>query len=610
MIPSTRHPFRISKAALGLIVASLLLALLLAANTLRNLDREQRLMENFLLREGLTVIRAFEAGARTTLRHHMRPDITDGDPMATLAAETASEKGVAYIRIVNEHGEVVAEAGSPPAALTVSTVERVLAADRPVTRLLEDHQVFEIAREFRPLRGNGPGFRKLQQRWRQWCRSETTAREPSLAPLRQVIFVGLTTDEFAQIRRQEIRHGLFMGGILFLLGSAGLYFIFLYQEVHVARATLADMERYTDNVLNSMPAGLITLDPEGRLVSCNRKAVELLGSQLETALGRPAAQALAFWPPALADAGAEVRNLSVDWRRADGKSIPVKLHSSRLRGRDGRELGLVVILQDMREIRAMEQRLERSRRLAALGKMAAGVAHEIRNPLGTLKGFAQYFANRAADGESREYAELMVGEVDRLNGTVSALLQFARPREPVLKRVAARDLLGRAARLLAADFSAAGVEFSLDCPEDLTFIADPDLILQVILNCLKNSIAATPAGGRITLSATLIPHTHRRQTQRTDANAGGIPDVPEDMQTNADTVVIEIADQGRGMTPEEQERMFDPFYTTRSDGTGLGLAVSHQIVEQHQGRFEVTSQPGRGTRIRIILPQKETDDRA
>ena len=225
----------------------------------------------------------------------------------------------------------------------------------------------------------------------------------------------------------------------------------------------------------------------------------------------------------------------------------------------------------------MEARLERSRRLVALGKMAAGIAHEIRNPLGTLKGFAQYFQAQAKDdSESREYAEIMIGEVDRLNYTISALLQFARPREPEIETLSARTVMERAVRLLETDFKKQGIEPEIVDEDKLNFVADPDLILQALLNLLKNSLAATPSGGRITIAA----------------------------EKHGNNFSLIVEDSGKGMSAEEQERMFDPFFTTRKTGTGLGLAVSHQIIEQHNGRFEVESSPLQGTRVVIILPQK------
>ncbi len=581
MLPSRPHTFKLSKAAIGLVTATLLLGAILAVNTLRNIGREQRLMENFLLREGLTVIRAFEAGARTSLRHMPMMAANGDDPLATLAAETAAEEDVAYIRIADEHGTILAEAGNPP-PLEAGTIGQVLAARRPRAALVAGGRFFEVARPFEPLRGSPPQMRAMRQRWRQWCQASSRNCEPATAARRMVIFVGLPTDEFLAIQRQDLRHALVMGGVLFLVGTAGLYFVFLYQEVHVARATLADMEQYTTNVIHSMPAGLITLDPAGRLVSCNPQAVDILGPEINAASGQPVAQALSFWPQELADPQSEVRNLAVEWPRPDGETVPVKIHASRLRGRDGGDVGQVIIIQDMRQIREMEERLERSRRLAALGRVAAGVAHEIRNPLGTLRGFAQYFATRATDEASREYAGLMIGEVDRLNQTVSALLQFARPREPSLQPVVLRQLLDRARLLLDADLNAAGVGCDIECPEGIRLLADPDLLLQVLINCVKNSIAASREGDTVLLRGTA---------------SGG-------------NVTIAIHDHGCGMTEEERKRMFDPFYTTRPDGTGLGLAVSHQIVEQHGGRFEVRTQVGKGTVIMIVLPRGQEDGAA
>jgi two-component system sensor histidine kinase HydH len=243
----------------------------------------------------------------------------------------------------------------------------------------------------------------------------------------------------------------------------------------------------------------------------------------------------------------------------------------------------VLIVRDMREIRAMEEALERSRRMAALGRMAAGIAHEIRNPLGTLRGFAQFFRRRPdEDAAAREYADLMVGEVDRLNRTVSALLQFSRPREPEFAGVELGELLQRTARLMEEDVAAHQVVLKVDQPaEPVVFSADPDLLTQVLINLLQNGLAATQEDGKIRLGGS-------RENQE---------------------IRLWVQDSGRGMTAEERERMFDPFYTTRKEGTGLGLAVVQQIIEQHRGRIEVESAPGEGTRVEVILPAGEVDDK-
>ena len=271
-----------------------------------------------------------------------------------------------------------------------------------------------------------------------------------------------------------------------------------------------------------------------------------------------------------------ILDVPVDWQRKDGQILPLKISAARLLNKESQQLGTVLTFRDMREIRNMENQLERSRRLAALGEMATGIAHEIRNPLGTLRGFTQYFVNKHQENkDDREYGELIIGEVDRLNRIISSLLQFARPREPHFESVSAVPLLSKAVKLIEEDCKHQEVDLKFVPPEqDIVFFADPDLMLQVLLNVLKNSLSALEKGGSITLTAT---------------------------QEN-DNISINIEDTGKGMTEDEQQRMFDPFFTTRKAGTGLGLAVTHQIVEQHNGFIDVESSLNEGTIMKIILP--------
>ena len=340
------------------------------------------------------------------------------------------------------------------------------------------------------------------------------------------------------------------------------------------------MRLYTENVIESIPAGLLTLNDRGHIVSCNRRAQTLLGRELPEMEGLGLEEVFSSVPPGLLDEQKLLLEKDLCCRGRRGERIPVKLSTSPLLDHDGRHIGLVIILRDMREIKKIEQQLELSRRLASLGKMAAGVAHEIRNPLGTLRGFAHYFGREAGEGtEGKKYAELMVSEVDRLNQTISSLLQFARAREPQQEHIRAVELFEKLESLMTADFGAGKISYHQACSPALFLFADPDLLLQVLLNLLKNSISVTNAGGEIRLSA----------------------------RQHGNGVQIEVTDTGHGMTDEEQEKLFDPFFSTRRDGTGLGLAVSHQIVEQHHGRIEVESKVGEGTTMKIILPGESSD---
>lgn len=274
MIPKTAQPFKISRIALVIIIASALLAVLLAVVTLRNLDREQRLMEKFLLKEGMTIIRTFEAGARTTMMMRWQGDSS----LKILVRETAREESVTYIRILDEQGQEIAAAGDLRKPVTGQEVNRVLAAEEPLTSLFTDGQqsVFEVAREFKPEDSGGPGWETKHGRWQQWCAGNFPLANESC---RQVIYVGLNTSEFDKARQEDVQHSLIMGGILLLLGSAGFYFLFLYQGMRVSRLTLQDMELYTRNVIDSMPSGLVTMDADGRIVSTNARMNPLSASR-------------------------------------------------------------------------------------------------------------------------------------------------------------------------------------------------------------------------------------------------------------------------------------------------------------------------------------------
>lgn len=228
-----------------------------------------------------------------------------------------------------------------------------------------------------------------------------------------------------------------------------------------------------------------------------------------------------------------------------------------------------------RKAAAMEGRMVKAERLAALGTLAAGVAHEIRNPLSSIKGFATYFGEKFAPGSpDRELAQVMVGEAERLNRVVSELLELTRPSELRLKPEDPSALLRHALMLVEGDCRAAGVsvESSLEC-EDLIPL-DADRMRQALLNVLLNAIQAMPDGG--ILGASVVRARERLE--------------------------FHVRDTGPGIRPEDAARIFDPYFTTRGKGTGLGLPLVQKIIEAHGGRVRVVSEPGVGTEIILEIP--------
>jgi two-component system sensor histidine kinase HydH len=251
--------------------------------------------------------------------------------------------------------------------------------------------------------------------------------------------------------------------------------------------------------------------------------------------------------------------------------------------------------RDAQTIREQMTALEASRRaaaqnekLAAIGRLAAGVAHEVRNPLGVIRASASMVKESfETDDEPYRACEFIAEECDRLNGLITALLSFARPSEPRLASVSIEKVIERALQIHDGEARTRAIEIerAIDGPVP-EVCADPDLLSQLVLGLLTNASEAVGEGGRVALRVSAA----------------------------RDAVVLEVADSGPGVSPEDAERVFEPFYTTKASGTGLGLAMSARIVESHAGEIEVVQGAGTGTLgsgacFRIRLPRYGADDR-
>jgi two-component system sensor histidine kinase HydH len=236
----------------------------------------------------------------------------------------------------------------------------------------------------------------------------------------------------------------------------------------------------------------------------------------------------------------------------------------------------MLLMQDVSEVKQLEEELKRNERLAALGEMAAGVAHELRNPLSSIKGLAVLLKSRFSEGGSdREAADILVREVERLNRSISELLNYARPDRLVKDMVSLNDVLRKAITLIRVDADAAGVVIEADfCPPPDLVHADQDKLSQVFLNLLLNAIQAMNGGGSLKIT--------------TMAGQGQLS--------------CRVEDSGCGIAAELLPKVFDPYMTTKSGGTGLGLAMSVKIVEEHGGRIDISSTAGQGTTVVVTLP--------
>lgn len=218
--------------------------------------------------------------------------------------------------------------------------------------------------------------------------------------------------------------------------------------------------------------------------------------------------------------------------------------------------------------------MARQENLARLGEMGATLAHEIRNPLGGIKGFAQIIEKKPMDTRNSDFAGLIVGEVLRLEHLVASLLAYARSDRSAPVLFAFDELVSHCVSLMRPELERQGVPVVVSCPEGLQCQGDRDRLGQVLLNLIQNAIQAMPDGGTLSIAAA----------------------------ARDEGVTVSVSDTGHGIGSEDQERMFEPFFTTRAKGTGLGLALCKKIVEEHNGTIDIASTPGRGTTVSVGLP--------
>jgi PAS domain S-box-containing protein len=347
-----------------------------------------------------------------------------------------------------------------------------------------------------------------------------------------------------------------------------------------------DLEaRFREDVIESMPLGVVAVDREGQVLAWNRSAEEILGAPRETTLARTILEigGAEGWQEALlralshGGAGDPSEHLV---RRRDGSTVPVEVNAAPLRDAEGRTRGAVATLTDLSNVRSMEERIRQLDRLAALGRFASSVAHEIRNPLHGIATGVEYLSRGFPEGDERRVdVQYILREVSRLNTIIQDLLTATRPRLLTLGPVSVADVAARVLRALAPSIADGKVQIRLMGADTWPkVLADTDQLLQVLLNLVQNAVQAIPERGEVVIEV----HP-----------AGKSP---------SSRVAIEVADSGAGITAEHLPHLFEPFYTTRPKGTGLGLFVAHGIVQRHGGSIEVESVPGQGTRFRVLLP--------
>lgn len=390
----------------------------------------------------------------------------------------------------------------------------------------------------------------------------------------------------------------FNGGALLLVGLLAARLSDRHEsgeQLKETAKTLASLRVLHERIIESIRSGLITTDLQGNIYTFNTAASEITGYKSEDMLGKSIASLFSNIETSMAlsietsQTGEQPPRFEADLITPEGFAVRVGYSISPLFSEEGETTGLIITFQDLTEIRTMEESVRRKDRLAAVGRVAAGLAHEIRNPLGAMRGAIQVMESQTQPGTAQaSLMEIILRESDRLNKIITNFLTYARPRVSNFSEIDVRESIGDTMMLL---------KHSPDVREDhkletvlphtpVMLAADPTQLKQIFWNLARNALHAMPDGGTLKIETEKITFNRVR---------------------------IMFSDTGCGMSPAQVERLFEPFSNSTTGGTGLGLSIVYQIIRDHNGTINVRSRENEGTTITVELPteidkQNDFDD--
>ncbi len=545
--------------------AAILLIPLFSVMTMQSLDRQKTETTRLLLEKGEALIRSFEAGARTGAGLRW-----DAFQLQKLLIETAQQPGIDYFIITDAEGTILAD--SDPYRIgdfygTDLDLKRLA-----TTKTIQWRQVanadgadtFEVYRRFAPT----------PEPFTAWKGRNNHADSPGL-----VIFVGMDMGPVLAARKADAEHTIWMAVALIGVGLSGVISLLLAQGYKTTRESLSQVQAFSDHLMENMPMGLVVINPQKKIIAFNKTASAILALPISEVRERSAADIL---PPACLEIighlaeGQELIAKEMDCPLRNGQMVPLEIIASHLQAPSGEILGVVILFRDISDLQALKGEIARTQHLASLGSLAAGVAHEIRNPLSSIKGFATYFKERYREiPADRETAEIMIGEVERLNRVIGQLLEFARPTTLQLEKGSISVLIEDVLKIIAGEMGEKDIALGKELANlpDVSF--DKDKMKQVFLNLFLNALGAMDKGGVLIVKVCPV---------------------------NEQWLRIEITDTGTGIAKEDLGRIFDPYFTTKPLGTGLGMAIVQKILTAHHGEINLESEPGKGTRATILMP--------
>lgn len=571
---------------------SLILAVAVAMLAATNYNRERTIMGRILSEKGAALIKSFEAGARTG----MMGMFGAGPGLQTLLQETASQPDILYIALVDESGVVLAHNDPEEVGRRFASPDemKMLAPSETTQwRMVADQKSsgsFEVFKKFLPLLSR-PDHPAMQ--WRhgseEWCETgwmrglpEKQIHAPNQRP---IIFVGMDTTSFVSAMAEDLKLILVTSGVIFLLGLTGVVSVFWAQNYTHSRKLLQNTRAFAAEMIANLPEGIVTTGMDGKVTFINSIAAEMLGVEKFGAIGQVSEE---IFPENLREliisSGKKngVSEAHIQLPVKDGRELPIAASATEIFTEEGNFIGFMLILRDLSQIKQLQEEVQKKEKMAIIGNLAAGVAHEVRNPLSSIKGYATFFGSLFDEGsENRRAANVMTAEVERLNRVITELMEIARPSDIRPRETDLATVLDTSLRLVRQEIEVFRIAASSSIDDDIgPLFIDPDRITQALINLYINGIQAMSEGGKLTIRA-------RRQ---------------------GESVVVSVRDTGEGIPREMIPKIFDPYYTTKKTGTGLGLAIVQKIVEAHGGSVEVESAKGSGTKFSVYLPRNANLD--
>ncbi len=360
---------------------------------------------------------------------------------------------------------------------------------------------------------------------------------------------------------------------------------------------MQDSKIQNEIMLDRLVSGVVVANPDRKVTLINHEAQRITGLTKEQTIGQnidllPKTITSALDTTLSAQKG--VQNIAtILFPREEEKRIHVRMGSAYLLGHDDNPMGALLVFTDMTEMKSLEEQVRRADQLSSVGTLAAGMAHEIKNPLVTIQTFTQLLPERHEDADFRtEFSSLVAHEVSRIDSIVNQLLTFSKPSQPHLVPLKLHNTLENTLKLMHEQAALKNIvlENQLKAKQDL-ISGDADLLTQILVNFNLNAIEAIGRDGTITVGTTNC-------TYRFSRNGSAVKKF---------CIRLQISDTGQGIAEDQLKKIFDPFYTSKSEGTGMGLSVALGIIQEHHGEIEVDSRQGKGTTFRVYIPLLEED---